>query len=75
MIDERAGKMVVLEQAPVLQGLVPARDLALRLRVVRCPPDMLHALYLEPGREIARDVGRAAVAERPGPDACTSTPL
>ncbi len=32
---ERPGQVVVFEQDPVFQGLVPTLDLALRLRVVR----------------------------------------
>ena len=64
---ELAGQEVVLQQDAVLQGLVPALDLALGLRVVRRAADVGDALALEPAREIAGDVGRAVVAEQPGP--------
>ena len=52
---ERAKQIVVLEQYPVLQGLVPTLDLALHLRMVRRAPDTFHAL--EPGdcRKCLRD--------------------
>ena len=64
---ELAGKEVVFQQDPVLQGLVPALDLALGLGVVRCAADVGDALALEPAREIAGDVGGAVVAEQPRP--------
>ena len=38
---EIARQIVVVEQNAVLQGLVPAFDLALGLRVIRCSPDVL----------------------------------
>ena len=60
---ERPGQVVVLKQDAVLQGLVPALDLALGLRMVRGPSDMIHALFLEPPGEIPRDVA-AAIARR-----------
>ena len=53
---------VVLEQDAVLQGLVPALDLALGLGVVRCTADVGDALAFEPTREITRDVGGPIVA-------------
>ena len=37
---EMAGQVVVLEQDAVLQGLMPALDLALGLRVIGCPTNM-----------------------------------
>ena len=58
---------MVLQQNAVLQGLVPALDLALGLRVVRGAADMGHALTLEPGGEVGGDIGRAVVAEQAGP--------
>ena len=64
---ELAGQEVVLQQDAVLQGLVPALDLALGLRVVRGAADMGDALVREPVGEVAGDVGRAVVAEQPGP--------
>ena len=64
---ERTRKVVILEQDPVLQGLVPALDLALGLGMVRSAADMIHALLLEPGGKIVGDIGRAIVAEQPRP--------
>ena len=62
---ERPGQVVVLEQDPVFERLVPALDLALGLRVVRCAADMVDALLVELGGEIARDVGGAVIREQP----------
>ena len=45
---ELAGQEVVFQQDAVLQGLVPALDLALGLRVVRRAADVGDALALEP---------------------------
>ncbi len=59
-------QVVVLQQDAVLQGLVPALDLALRLGMVRCAAQVVDTPVLEPGSEIAGDVGRAVVAERRG---------
>ncbi len=39
LVFEIARQVVVLQQDPVLQGLVPTFDLALGLRVIRCRPD------------------------------------
>ena len=38
---EIAGQVIIVEQDSVLQGLVPALDLSLGLRVIRCPTHML----------------------------------
>jgi hypothetical protein len=64
---EMAGQEVVLQQDAVLQGLVPALDLALGLRMVRRAADMGDALAREPVGEVAADVGRPIVAQQPGP--------
>jgi hypothetical protein len=37
-----AGQVIVFQQDAVFQGLVPALDLALRLRVERCTANMTH---------------------------------
>ena len=57
---------VVFQQDAVLQGLVPALDLALRLGMIGRAANMLHALAVEPGGEVGRDVGSAVVAQQPG---------
>ena len=64
---EVAGQIVVLEQDAVLQGLVPALDLALGLGMVRRAADVSHALVDEPVGQGAGDVGRAVVAQQPWP--------
>ena len=61
---EIAWQVVVFEQDAVLQGLMPALDLALGLRMVRCSSDVAHAVVVEPFREIGRDVARSVVAQR-----------
>jgi hypothetical protein len=70
MFDERldlprkvAGQKVVFQQYPILQGLVPAFDFALRLRVVRCTTDVAHVVVTEPVSQVARDVTGAIVGE------------
>ena len=64
---EISGQIVVVEQDAVLQGLMPALDLALRLGMIRSPTHVLHVLALEPGGEIVRDVARSVVAQKPWP--------
>ena len=64
---EIAGQVVVLEQDAVLERLMPALDLALRLRMIGRAADMAHALAVEPLGQIARDVGRAVVGQQPWP--------
>ena len=49
---EIAGQIVVFQQDAVLQGLVPALDLALRLGMIGRAANMLHALAVEPGGEV-----------------------
>ena len=61
---ELAWEKVVLEHDLVLQGLVPALDLALGLRVVRRAAYVSDALAVEPPREVACDVGGSVVAEQ-----------
>ena len=67
---------LVLQQDPVLQGLMPAFDLALGLRMVRYAADVIHSLILEPGRKITGDGGRTVVAQQPGfvKDLCAAAP-
>ena len=63
---EIAGQEVVFQEDAVFHGLVPALDLALGLRVMRCTANMIHTLILKIFGQIGRDVGRAIVAEQPG---------
>ena len=44
---------------------MPALDLALRLGVIRCAPDMLDAPAVEPFGEIAGDVRGTIVGQQP----------
>src|SRR4029453_13046845 len=52
------GEIIVLKQDAILQRLVPALDLALGLGMERCARDMIHALILEPLRQVAGNVAR-----------------
>lgn len=64
---EIAGQIVVVEQNAVLQGLVPAFDFSLGLRMIRRAADMLHVLVLEPRRQISCNIGCTIVAEQSWP--------
>ena len=61
---EITGQEVVFQQNAVLQGLMPALDLALGLRMIECAAGMLHAFALQPFSQIPRDVTGAIVAEQ-----------
>ena len=62
---EVAGQEVVFEQDAVLQGLVPALDLALGLRMARSATHMAHLVGLDIFGQFAGDVARSVVAEQP----------
>ena len=62
MALEIAGQVVVLEQDAVLQGLVPALDLALGLRVIRRSADVLHTVFFKPVGQIACNIRGAIIA-------------
>ena len=49
---ERTRQIVVLEQDGVLQGLMPALDLALGLRMIWRTADMLHVPLRQPVRQV-----------------------
>ena len=49
---EIAGQVVVFQQDAVLQGLVPALDLALCLGMIGRAANVLHALCIEPCGEV-----------------------
>ena len=59
---QSAGQVIVLEQDAVLEGLVPAFDLALCLRVPRSTADVIHAFVSKP---VCDDVN-ARVEEKGG---------
>ena len=65
MLALRSPGIVVFEQDAVLQGLMPALDLALGLGVIGGAADVIHALLLEPIGESAGDIGRAVITEQP----------
>ena len=64
---ELAGQIVVLKQDAVLQGLMPALDLALGLRMIRRPTNMIHFSVIEPFGQIARDVRGTVVRQQSRP--------
>ena len=73
VLDERldlgfeiAGQEVVLEQDAVLEGLVPALDLALGLGMERRAADMAHALGFDIFRQLRSDVTWSVVRQKPG---------
>ena len=55
---------VGLQQDAVLQSLMPPLNLALGLRVIRCPARVLHAFVLQPLSQIPRDVAGSVVVEQ-----------
>src|SRR5665647_963846 len=59
-----AGQEVVFQEDAVLQGLMPALDLALGLGMHGSAPDMAHALGLDIVRQLPGDVAGAIVAEQ-----------
>lgn len=58
---------VIFQQDAVLQRLMPALDLALRLRMVRCAPHVSDLLARQLVGEIASDVRQAIVREQSRP--------
>ena len=64
LLPEIAGQVVVFQQDAVLQGLVPALDLALGLRVIWCTANMVHLLIIQPIGQLARYVTRPIVTEQ-----------
>ena len=56
LLPEITWKIAVFQQDAVLQGLVPALDLALGLWMVRGTADVIHLLVFEPISQFARDV-------------------
>src|SRR5690606_17271860 len=64
---ERSGQVVVLQEDAVLQGLVPAFDLALGLRMPGSATDVIHAPAGKPVGQLPGDVAAAIIAEQPGP--------
>lgn len=73
VLDERldlgfeiAGQVVVLQQDAVLQGLVPAFNLALRLGMEGCAANMAHGLRLDIGGQFARDIAGPIVGQQAG---------
>ena len=63
LLFEITRQEVVFQQYAVLQGLVPAFDLALRHRMLRRAANMVHLVVGEPVRKVTRDITRAIVRE------------
>ena len=61
---ESTGQILVLQPRPVLEGLVPALDLALGVGRVRCATDRLHALIIEPFGQVAGDRAGSVVGQQ-----------
>ena len=62
---EVARQIVVLQQDPVFQGLVPSLDLALGLRMVGGAASMLHISIVEPFGQVAGEIARPVVGQQP----------
>ena len=58
---EVAGQVVVFEQDSVLEGLMPAFNLALGHGVIGRAANVIHVLAVEPFGEVGRDVARTVV--------------
>ena len=56
---------VVLQQDAVLQGLMPALDLSLGLRMIRRATDMLHVLIFHPFSKLSGYITGSIVREKP----------
>ena len=58
------GQEVIFQKNAVLQGLMPALDLALSLGMIGRASNMGHILGIEPIRELARDVAGPVVRQQ-----------
>ena len=61
------GQEVVLQQDAILQGLMPALDLALSLRMERRTAHVAHPVGLDVFGQFACDVARAIITEQARP--------
>lgn len=59
---------VVFQEAAVLQCLLPAFDLTLRLRMTGSAVDLVDLVFLQPFTEIGSDVTRAVVGQQAWPE-------
>ena len=64
---EVARQVIVFEQDSVLEGLMPAFNLALGHGVIGRAANVIHVLTVEPFGEVGRDVARAVVRQEPRP--------
>ena len=58
---EIARQVIVLQQYPALERLMPTLDLVLDLGMIGCAAGMIHALLVEPFSEVAGDVAGTIV--------------
>ncbi len=58
---EIARQVIVLQQYPALERLMPTLDLVLDLGMIGCAEGMIHALLVEPFSEVAGDVAGTIV--------------
>ena len=58
---EVARQVIVFEQDSVLEGLMPAFNLALGHGVIGRAANVIHVLAVEPFGEVGRDVARAVI--------------
>jgi len=60
-----SGKIVVFEQDPVLQRLMPSLDLALGLQMIGSTTNVIDLLGVQPVSEFCRDVAGPIVTQQP----------
>ena len=56
LMFEVAGQVLVFQQDPVFERLMPALDLTLSLWMMGCATDVVHALVFQPLSQITADV-------------------
>jgi hypothetical protein len=62
---EIAGQIVVLQQDPVFQSLVPSFDLAMGLGMIGSATNVLHVSVVEPFGQAAGHIARPVVGQEP----------
>ena len=64
---ELSRQVIVLKQVAVLQRAMVTLDLALSHRMIRLATSVGHAVLLEPGAELGREIGWPVIAQQPRP--------
>jgi hypothetical protein len=64
---ELSRQIVILQQNAILQRAMVTLDLALRHRMIGLTTRVTHAVLLEPGAELGREIGWSVIAQQPRP--------